>query len=99
MCIGLSACPATLPTTGDACDNLTGVACDYPGSVHLACVCSANGDAGAGSMWTCVQSAACPTTQPVYDLSTTCAGPAICSYSSSPNHCACMQAGTPWVCI
>jgi hypothetical protein len=99
MCVGVTNCPASVPTTGEACNSLTGVACDYPGSPHLACVCSANADAGSGSTWTCLQSAACPSPQPAYSLSNTCPGTAICSYSSAPNHCACMQAGTPWVCI
>jgi hypothetical protein len=101
MCVGVSSCPATVPTTGDACNALTGVACDYPGSIHLACICGANADAGSGSSWTCFQSAPCPATQPAYDLSTSCTGPAICSYTSAPNHCACTSQGPGghWVCL
>jgi hypothetical protein len=102
MCVGVSGCPdaASMPMTGQACNTLTGVACDYPNTnpaFHMACVCSVNADAGSGSTWTCVQSAACPASQPPYDLNAGCPGTAICTYGST--HCACMQTGTPWVCI
>jgi len=40
-----------------------------------------------------------PATQPAYSLSATCTGPAICTYTTSPNHCACPPfAGSYWVC-
>jgi hypothetical protein len=104
MCVGMSGCPAAsnMPVTGQACNGLTGTACDYPSStpaLHFACVCSANADAGSGSSWTCIQTGACPATQPAYDLSNTCSGTAVCTYSSAPKHCLCFQAGTPWVCL
>jgi hypothetical protein len=98
MCIGTAGCPTSVPATGDPCNNLTGVACDYRGNPHLVCVCQPGADAGSSPTWTCVQSAACPATPPPYDLSTTCPVPAICSYPSSPSHCECLQTGTPWVC-
>jgi hypothetical protein len=104
MCVGVSGCPdaANMPQTGAACNNLTGVLCDYPNAnlaFHFACVCSANADASSGSTWTCMQSQFCPTTQPAYSLSDTCAGTAMCTYSTSPHHCLCIQSGTPWVCF
>ena len=95
MCIGASGCPTSAPITGNACNNLTGQACDYPGSPHLACACTANADAGTGSTWTCIASAVCPATQPAYP--TTCDGAAICSYGNTK--CACVQAGTYWLCL
>jgi hypothetical protein len=99
MCVGVSSCPdaANMPTSGDACNNLTGVVCDYPSTIHIACVCSSNADAGSGSTWTCVQSAYCPATQPAYDLAGSCPGTAMCTYGDT--HCLCTQSGTPWVCI
>jgi hypothetical protein len=106
MCVGTSQCPAAanMPMTGLDCTGLTNIACDYPNSnpaLHMACICGANADAGTGSTWTCFQSAACPATQPAYNLNETCTGPAICSYTSAPSHCACTSqgAGGHWVCL
>jgi hypothetical protein len=102
MCVGVSNCPTSTPQTGQACNTLTGVACDYPNtnpSFHFACMCAANADAGSGSTWTCVQSADCPATQPTYNLNNPCPGVAVCTYTSEPRHCACMQATSPWVCL
>jgi hypothetical protein len=94
-----SRCPtgASQPVTGQACNADTGLACDYPNAIHLVCGCSVNADAGAGtgSTWTCVQSAVCPASQPA--CNTTCDGTAVCTYGGI--HCACMQAGTEWVCL
>jgi hypothetical protein len=100
MCVGTSGCPdpATPPATGDACNAVTGLACDYPNAnaaYHLVCGCSANVDAGTGSTWTCVQSAVCPGSQPA--CGTSCSGTAVCTYGNI--HCACMQSGTEWVCL
>ena len=103
MCLGVSDCPAAadMPMTGQACNDLTGVVCDYPNtnpSFHMMCACSVNADAASGSSWTCAQSGPCPATQPAYDLSTPCPSTALCTYSTSPRHCGCLQTGTPWVC-
>jgi hypothetical protein len=95
MCIGGNSCPTAAPMTGDACDQLTGMACDYPGTNHFACACTANADAGAGSSWTCVVSARCPATQPTFPSS--CPGAAICAYGST--QCACLQNGSTWMCL
>jgi hypothetical protein len=100
MCLGVSSCPTTMPTTGNACNDLTGISCDYPNSnpaLHFACVCSATGDAGSASTWTCVQSASCPSAQPAYG--TSCPATAICTYATAPNHCACVPGGAAWVCL
>ena len=99
-CIGGSGCPAAanMPRTGQDCSAQTGLTCDYPNTnpaFHMVCSCSANADAGSGSAWTCVQSAACPATQS--ELTLICPGVAVCTYGSV--HCACLQAGIPWVCV
>ena len=91
-----------MPRTGVACNDMTNVACDYPNTnpaFHMACVCSVNADAGAGSTWTCVQSAECPAAQPTYGTASNdnCPGVAICTYGAV--HCACLQTGTAWVCL
>jgi hypothetical protein len=102
MCIGVSDCPASMPRTGNACDDLTGIACDYPNAdpaLHFACMCTANADAGSGATWICVQSAACPASQPVYGTDGTCPGIAVCTYASEPRHCACLQPQGAWICI
>jgi hypothetical protein len=101
MCVGGSSCPdaASLPVTGQDCSAQTGITCDYPNTnpaPHMVCVCSANADAGSGSTWTCIQSAVCPATPP-YDLTEICRGTAVCTYDAV--HCACLQAGTPWLCV
>ncbi len=100
MCIGGSGCPAAAnkPMTGQDCNSQTGLTCDYPSTdplSHLVCSCSANGDAGSGSAWTCAQSARCPATQSL--LVGFCPGVAVCTYGST--YCACIQAGIPWVCV
>ncbi len=104
FCLGSSGCPdsANQPVTGDVCNGLTNVFCDYPDPAnpldpHLACVCNPTGDPSSGSQWTCIQSGRCQTTQPAYG--TTCNGTADCTYSTPPYHCVCLQAGTPWVCV
>jgi hypothetical protein len=100
MCVGMSGCPSSVPATGEACNNVTGMVCDYPNTnptLHFACMCTANTDASSGSTWTCVQSAPCAVTQPSYSLSNTCSGASLCTYSDSPNYCAC-RADAPWVC-
>jgi hypothetical protein len=102
MCIGTSSCPTDLPATGSACSSLNGVVCDYPNAnpaFHMGCVCSGDADAGSGLLWTCIQSASCPATQPRYDVSGSCPGTGVCTYSTAPNHCLCLQAGTPWICF
>jgi hypothetical protein len=89
-----------MPTTGNACADLTGIACDYPNSnpaLHFACMCSANVDAD--STWICAQSAACPATQPAYDVNHLCTGIAVCTYASEPRHCVCLQPQSAWLCI
>ena len=99
MCIAPSGCPADVPMTGDACSGLVGVWCDYPNSnpaLHVTCLCSPDTDASTGSSWTCVQSGACPATQPAYDLTSRCPGPALCSYDST--RCSCSRVSDPWVC-
>jgi hypothetical protein len=100
MCVGGNNCPSDMPLAGYDCGTLTGLACDYPNAnpaFHFACVCTVNGNADAGTSWICIQSAACPATQPVYDLSQSCPGTAICAYDNV--RCACLQPGTPWVCL
>jgi hypothetical protein len=100
MCVGASGCPANLPMTGLDCTGSTGIACDYPNAnpaLHMACACTGGFDAGVASTWTCIQSAACPATQPPYSLSATCPGTAICSYGNT--HCACLATGAPWICL
>jgi hypothetical protein len=99
MCIGGTGCPASLPMTGQTCNDSTGAACDYPNStasLHMVCACTPNADAGSGSTWTCYQSALCPDTQPPFPTGN-CSGAAVCTYGTT--HCACMQAGSTWVCI
>jgi hypothetical protein len=81
----------------------SGLACDYPNqnpAFHMVCACLVNEDAGSGSSWACAQSAACPSTQPAYDLSQNCTGPAVCTYSTPPYHCGCATNGCNgnWVC-
>jgi hypothetical protein len=98
-CIGPSGCPGNVPTTGGVCNGLAGVWCDYPSSnpgSHFACLCGRGNDAGTGSTWTCIQSGACPATQPPYDLQVGCSSTALCSYDST--RCTCPQVGYPWVC-
>ena len=90
--------------TGQICTDLVGVGCDYPNtnpSFHMACLCMASGDAGPGPTWTCFQSMPCPATQPAYSLTETCSGPAVCSYSTPPYHCACVANGPGghWTCF
>ena len=99
VCIGTAYCPADMPTTGQACNGLTSVLCDYPNhDPHVACFCSPNADASTGSTWTCIQVAPCPATQP--PCGTACSGPAICSYSSPPRYWVCLQSsGSEWVCL
>jgi hypothetical protein len=93
ICLARDACPPRIPMTGNACDGMTGLACDYPGQVHLACACLA---AGAGSRWTCLSLSSCPVTQPAYPA--TCdTGPTICSYGST--RCGCLRSGSPWLCV
>jgi hypothetical protein len=93
ICLARDACPSRVPMTGNACDGMTGVACDYPGPAHLACACLA---AGAGSRWTCLSLSSCPATQPAYPA--TCdTGPTICSYGST--RCGCLRSGGPWLCV
>jgi hypothetical protein len=99
MCMGASACPAVNPMTGDACNNLTGVECDYPNSspaLHMVCLCTGNPDAGTGSTWTCMQLGACPMAQPAYSLTNLCPGVGYCSYGST--YCSCLTSSTPWIC-
>ena len=101
-CIGVTGCPASLPATGNACNNLNGLVCDYPNTnpaFHFGCVCTLNSDSGSGSTWTCIQSADCPATQPAYDPSSRCPGVAVCTYNSEPRHCACFQSNSPWICL
>ena len=100
-CLGGSACPAAANTltSGQACDGLTGLACDYPNSnpaLHIACFCTGKADASAGSTWICIQLGACPKTNPAYGVSNVCPGVTFCSYDST--RCSCLEAGTPWVC-
>jgi hypothetical protein len=93
-CVGIDGCPATLPTTGSACDdNLAGLACDYPNSNHMGCLCTAG---TTSSTWSCISFATCPPTQPSYDLAGTCPGLSFCTYGTT--HCSCMTTGTPWLC-
>jgi hypothetical protein len=99
MCIGTSACPASLPATGDACDGLTGLWCDYPNSnpaYHMALYCEPKPYSNTASIWGGFQSAPCPASQPAYSLNNTCSGIALCSYGST--RCTCSGTGTPWVC-
>jgi hypothetical protein len=101
FCLGSKGCPAAagMPLTGDSCNGLTGVACDYPNSspaLHFTCYCMVNADAGTGSTWVCAQSSVCPTTQPAYSQANACPGFATCSYGSI--RCACLSGKTPWVC-
>ena len=100
MCVGVSDCPSSMPTTGNACNDLTGIACDYPNSnpaMHFACVCAANADAGPRT-WTCIQSGECPAVQPAYDPAGSCPGPAVCTYSTPPYYCGCLATLSPWIC-
>jgi hypothetical protein len=96
MCLVPSRCPASGSiTTGTACPNDVGLACDYPGTTHIMCGCTIAADGGSAT-WTCAVSAACDATQPA--CNTPCVGPAVCAYGNV--HCACMNgAGNDWVCI
>jgi hypothetical protein len=99
MCIGTSACSASMPAFGDACDGLSGSWCDYPNSnpaLHMAAYCQPTPYSSTGSTWAVLQSAVCPATQPAYSLTNTCPGAALCSYGST--RCVCPEAGAPWIC-
>jgi hypothetical protein len=96
MCIGESGCPSDVPGTGEDCSGLTGTACDYPGAVHLACVCIGGADPSVSSTWTCLVSGDCPATQPTYNPGDACSAVAICTYGNT--HCACLP-GAPWICV
>jgi hypothetical protein len=85
--------------TGDACNGLTGLSCDYPNSnpaFHLACFCAADADASTGSTWICLQLGPCPASQPPYSLTNACPGVAFCNYDST--RCTCWSLGDPWIC-
>ncbi len=102
MCAGVSSCPdGASPLTGDRC-SLAGMVCDYPdpanpSNPHMTCFCTAGNDAGLATTWTCLQSSRCETNQPAYG--TVCNGPAMCAYSTAPQHCLCAQVGSPWICF
>jgi hypothetical protein len=98
-CMGGSGCPATAPLTGEACNGLNGLACDYPHEPapvpHLTCLCISNADASTGSTWTCAVSD-CPATQPPYSPADSCSRTfAFCSYGSA--QCTCWM-DDPWIC-
>jgi hypothetical protein len=93
VCLSHDACPSRVPTTGSACDGMTGLACDYPGSMHLGCACLSE---GRGPRWTCLALAGCPVAKPEYRA--TCdAGPALCIFGSS--RCGCLRPGGRWFCV
>ncbi len=99
LCFGTSRCPAAAPMTGEACNGLNGLGCDYPSESapanHVTCFCTPNADASTGSTWTCVY-ADCPATQPPYSPNDACASSvAFCSYGSTP--CFCWMS-SPWIC-
>ena len=111
VCTGGSRCPVVSPLTGEKCNGLTGVVCDYPPDTAIpypmVCECLANilrdpedplvvYDAGTGSSWTCAVSSPCPATQPIYSSTDSCAGFARCRYGSTL--CSCQLEGGLWCC-
>ncbi len=87
--------PSSGITTDVACDNQTGLFCEYPGSDPRVCGCAPTGpaDASSGSTWSCIGLGTCPATQPTYP--TACGAVASCTYGNV--HCVCNGEGI-WIC-
>jgi hypothetical protein len=90
-----------MPSTGQACSGLTGLACDYPNPVpalHMICFCTSASPDASTPNWTCMQLAPCPATQPPYSLANTCTGPAYCGYGSTRCACSASSGSGTWAC-